>query len=169
MLPKQYGIFFAVSTQREEGKKEGCHIQMRLLYFAWKRKYNSWTKTTSVWLQKPHSTGFWLRIWRVENSHCCLSCSQSISQLQVKPKQETQRHFRVNGQQQLKRNGYASAPSWDSKENCLPTPETNPLQPNTTAAPVPKQTFALHICHAHNLTTLPRPDTKDDGWPTGTW
>lgn len=103
----------------------------------------------------------------MENSHCCLSCSQSISQLQVKTKQETQRHFRVNGQQQLKRNGCASAPSWDSKGNCLPTPETNPLQPNTTAAPVPKHTIALHICHARNFTTLPHPDTKDDGWPTG--
>lgn len=40
----------------------------------------------------------------MENSHCCLSCSQITSQLQVKTKQETQKHFRVNGQQQLKRN-----------------------------------------------------------------
>lgn len=81
----------------------------------------------------------------MKDSHCCLSCSQSISQLQVKPKQETQRHFRVNGLQQLKRNRYASAPSWDSKGNCLPTPAQHNCSPSPKA----------DTCHAHHLTALP--------------
>lgn len=92
----------------------------------------------------------------MENSHRCLSCSQSIGQLQVKTKQETQRHFRVNGQKQLKRN--------DVQVLQARIAQTNPSQPNTVQ-PGPKADTgsALLPCSPQcHHPTAPTRQTMDD-------
>lgn len=100
----------------------------------------------------------------MENSHCCLSCSQSISQLQVKTKQETQRHFRVNGQQQLKRNdmqvlqsGIAQGITCPRHRQTLHSPTQ--VQPSSKA-----DTGSAHLpCSPqHHHPASPRHQTMDD-------
>lgn len=87
MLPKQYDGF---SRERKEERRDVTHREMGLLYFAW--------KTVQLLNQKALLSGsknLIELVWKVENSHCCLSCPQGIRQLQAKTKQETRRGIRV--------------------------------------------------------------------------
>lgn len=42
-----------------------------------------------------------------------------------------------------------------------------PRQWRTFHSPTQLQSFTLHICHAHNITTFPCSETKDKVWTTG--
>lgn len=98
----------------------------------------------------------------MENSHCCLSCSQIISQLQVKTKQETQKHFRVNGQQELKRNDMLQA-GIAQKITCPHHRQT--LHSPTQVQPSPRaDTGSAHLpCSPqHHHPAPPTHQTMDD-------